>query len=117
MKYLILVILSLLSLVLFGQDAPAEVIPQELNIALTFLGTFMGGFVTKYPWLGDALGWMLTARLIIKPIMSAISTAFKDSEIGFLNDMAKFSDNKIYKILAFVLDWVFSLKLPKKPVA
>lgn len=111
MKSLLLLV-SLLLCVAYGQEV-AEV-PAELAGILSFLGPVLGSFAIKYPVLADILGIMVTARLIIKPLMSALITMAKDTNIEVLDNVAAFSDNKIYKIVAFILDWVLSIKLPSK---
>lgn len=97
------------SVIAFGQE-----IPSEIGVALSILGPFMAGFVEKYPVLGDIFAVMLISRLVIKPLMSAMIAIAESTEVKFLDEIAEFADSKIYKIIAFVLDWVFSLKLPKK---
>ena len=109
MKVFLPIAIMLVSFVVLGQE-----VPGELSTALGLLGPFVAGFVLKYPWLSDVFGVMLVARVIMKPLMSAIIAMSNDSEIKFLAKLAAFSNNKIYIIVAFVLDWVFSLKLPKK---
>jgi hypothetical protein len=109
MKFL-LGILLIFPFVLFAQE-----VPPEVSTVLAILAGFLPGWVEKYPILADILGIMATARLVIKPIMSALLTIFASTSFPFLAKVAEFSDNKIYKIIAFILDWVVSLKLPKKP--
>jgi hypothetical protein len=108
----LLLLFSLFLCVAYGQEV-AEV-PSELAGILAFLGPILGSFAIKYPAIADILGIMVTARLIIKPLMSALITMSKDTNIKFLDNIAAFSGNKIYKIVAFILDWVLSVKLPSK---
>jgi hypothetical protein len=98
------------SFLCFGQD---ELISPEVKTLLTVIAPFMEMYIIKYPLLGKVMGYMLTARLIIKPLMSALMTISTGVEISFLKKVGKFSGSKIYKIIAFILDWVFSLKLPQ----
>jgi hypothetical protein len=109
----LLVLFAMFLGVVYAQEVPAE-IPAELAGILSFLGPILGSFAIKYPVLADVLGIMVTARLIIKPLMSALITMSKDTSIEFLDNIAAFSDNKIYKLVAFILDWVLSIKLPSK---
>ena len=113
MKFLLFILIAFIGVAL-GQEVPYEV-PPELAGILSFLGPLLGSFAIKYPWLADILGIMVTARLIVKPLMSAIITMAADTEIKFLDSIAAYSDSKIYKLVAFILDWVLSIKLPKKP--
>lgn len=112
MKFLLLLV-SMLCVVAFGQEVPYE-IPPELAGILSFLGPLLGSFALKYPIIGDIFSVMLLCRVIIKPLMSALITMAEGTEIKFLDDIAKFADGKVYKLIAFILDWVFSVKLPKK---
>jgi hypothetical protein len=54
-------------------------------------------------------------RLLIKPVMGLIEayvliTPSKEDDLF----PAKIKDNKIYKSIVYLLDWLASLKLPKK---
>ena len=103
-------VLITLSFAAFGQDAP----PAELNTLFVIIGPFISQYAEKYPILAQIISVMVTARLIVKPLMSALLTIGKDTEIKFLKPLQEISDGKIYKTVAFVLDWVLSIKLPKK---
>ena len=100
------------SCAVFGQEA-AEV-PSELKTLFIIIGPFLSQYAVKYPLLGEILSVMVTARLVVKPLMSALLTIGKDTQFSFLDGVAKFSDGKVYKTIAFVLDWLLSVKLPKK---
>jgi len=113
-KFLLFTFIAFIG-VAIGQEVPYE-IPAELSTILAVMGPLLGGFALKYPVIGDIIGIMITCRIIIKPLMSALITIAGDTNIKFLDDIAKFADGKIYKLVAFILDWVFSIKLPKKPV-
>ena len=68
-----------------------------------------------YPWLVSAIAIVGTFRLVIKPIMTAIEQIVaatptkKDDEV--LEDVKK---SKAYEWFIFVVDWLTSIKLPKK---
>jgi len=67
------------------------------------------------PWLIDVIFWIGLSRLIMKPIMTAVQEVInltptvKDDEV-----LAKILESKIYKGIVFALDYVASIKLPKK---
>lgn len=69
------------------------------------------------PWLIKVIFWMGLLRLMMKPVMTAIGEVIKltptqkDDEVW-----AKVLDHKVYKAVVFVLDYVASIKLPKKEV-
>lgn len=71
--------------------------------------------VSKYPVLGSVVAVMGMARLILKPLMVFLKEAVlatpsdKDDLV-----LGKVEGSKIYKAIVFLLDYLFSLKLPKK---
>jgi hypothetical protein len=116
MKFMLVAFLALLAFTpmsLFAQEV-AEV-PAALISMLGILGPFVAGFAPGNPWIFDLLVVMGTARVIVKPLMSALLEMSKDANLSFLEPIQKFADGKIYKILAYILDWTLSVKLPKKP--
>jgi len=104
-----LALFALFPLVCFAGEVPAE-----LNTLFMIIGPFLAQYAEKYPLLAQVLSIMVTARLVIKPLMSALLTISKDTEFKFLEPLKEFSDNKAYKTVAFFLDWLLSVKLPKK---
>lgn len=109
-NFLKLLVVMCIPVMMFG----AEEVSKELSILLSIIGPYLSEYAIKYPGLGSVLAIMVTARLIIKPVMSAILVISKDVDISFIKKIAEFSDNKIYKIVAFIMDYVLSIKLPKK---
>lgn len=69
---------------------------------------------TKYPMVLQILVIMGLSRSILKPIMVAakeivgVTPTKKDDEL-----LTKVEGSKAYSMLVFVLDYIFSLKLPK----
>ena len=109
MKFFLVLFLSIFSMsVLAGEG--------EISTVLAIIGPFLSSYVEKYPLIGDIIGVMVTARLVIKPLMSALLTIFEDTQFSFLQWAKDVSDSKVYKSVAFVLDWLLSIKLPKKEV-
>lgn len=86
----------------------------DMGTVLTILSPFLMQAVEKYPIVGDIVGVMITFRLVMKPIMSALLTIFKDTNFKFLSFSESVLDNKIYKAVVFFLDYLLSVKLPKK---
>lgn len=66
------------------------------------------------PWLPKALMYVGLARMIMKPIMTAVQEVVKvtpsQKDDVFLE---KVLESKIYKGFSWVLDYVLSVKLPK----
>lgn len=104
MKFLIIALLSLLSVSAFA---------GETEVILGIIAPFLTEYAVKYPLLGDIIGIMVTFRLVMKPLMSALLTIFKDTNISFLSFTTEITEAKWYKTVAFVLDWMLSIKLPK----
>lgn len=102
-------VMALMPLTIFAQE-----VAPEVKTLLTIIGPFLAQYAEKYPALATVLQIMVTARLVIKPLMSALLTISKDTQFSFLEPLKSISDSKIYKTIAFVLDWLLSIKLPKK---
>jgi hypothetical protein len=71
--------------------------------------------------VGQALSWVVavmgTARLILKPVMVALQSIVDSTQTPADNEwLKKLQESKFYKTLSFILDYVFSIKLPPKKV-
>ena len=72
-------------------------------------------YSAEYPWLSMTIYILGCFRLFFKPLMTIIQNAVsltpssKDDEL-----LAKIMDHKAYKAFAFFVDWIASVKLPKK---
>ena len=101
--------LTLLALLLtataFAQDA-APVIPPDA------VATFLGGLVTKYPWIATVLAVIGACRVLIKPLFTFlhsvvhVTPSAKDDEL-----LAKIEGHKIFGWVVWALDYLFSIKL------
>jgi len=105
MKKLLILSIILLPIIAFA---------GESNVLLDFLSPLLSTYAVKYKVLGDILGVMVTFRLIMKPIMSALLAVGKDLDFKILKDLEKIAGGNTYKTVAFLLDWILSIKLPKK---
>ncbi len=82
---------------------------------LSWLLPLLEQYAQQYPWLATVVFVMGSFRLFLKPVMSIIEAVVgltaspKDDEF-----LAKVLDHKAYKAVAYVLDWLGSIKLPKK---
>ena len=71
-------------------------------------------YVSKYPAIIAIASVMGFARMILKPLMVFlheyvnITKSDRDNEL-----LRKIESHKVYKLLLFALDYVFSLKLKK----
>jgi hypothetical protein len=68
----------------------------------------------QYPWLQDVVAVVIICRIIFKPLFSILS---KYVELTVKEDdnkkLHKFMNSKTYKMLAFIVDMLGSVKLPK----
>ena len=68
-----------------------------------------------FDWVTNALLFIGTARLFLKPLFKAIETYVKETPTQWDDNLwTKIQTNSIYKGIVFVLDWVASVKLPTK---
>lgn len=75
-------------------------------------------FVQKYPITATIIGVMGSARLVMKPIMSALRALADSTQTTKDNEMLdKVEGNKIYKAAIFVLDYALSIKRPAPKAA
>lgn len=101
-------------LFLFSACAFSEEMSSGVKTVMGILTPFIGQYAERFPVIGNIIELMITARIVIKPIMSALLTIYKDRpQFKFLSFSDSVLENKIYKTVAFVLDYVASIKLPK----
>jgi len=102
-------------LLLFSACAFSEEMSSGVKTVLGILTPFIGQYAEKFPIIGKVIELMITSRIVIKPIMSALLTIYKDKpQFKFLSFSDSILESKTYKTVAFVLDYVASIKLPKK---
>jgi len=109
---LLVFVVSAFAMVCFGQD----VVPVPgLDKILEVLGPVLVNLAAKFPFLASALVFMMYARLIVKPLMSLlISIAEQLPDGKYKLYMLSISGSMPYKIVAYLLDWFVSVKLPKE---
>jgi hypothetical protein len=55
-----------------------------------------------------------TSRVIFKPLCSLIQAYVDSTDTVFDNDLwMKAQDSKVFKVIAYILDYALSIKLPK----
>lgn len=73
-------------------------------------------FVSKYPITATIIGILGSARLIMKPVMTAIRGIVDQTATQSDNLMLdKVEGNKIYKAAIWILDYCLSIKVPTQP--
>lgn len=71
--------------------------------------------VLQYPQVAAVLAGVGTFRLIFKPIMEALDKIVISTETKKDDDILnKVKENKIYKVVVFLVDYLSSIKLPQK---
>lgn len=86
-----------------------------MEAALLWLKPFIEQYSAEYPVLASIVFVLGTFRLFLKPVMEIVKNIIsltpspKDDEL-----LAKILDHKAYKAFAFFVDWIASVKLPKK---
>lgn len=76
----------------------------------------MKQYVNQFPdWLITVFLIMGSARVVMKPLVALVQLIVKETPSQDDDKwLAKVMDSKTYKTVCFVLDWVVSLKLPRK---
>lgn len=68
----------------------------------------------QYPWLQHVVAVMVICRIVFKPLFAILG---KYVELTIEEDdnkkLHKFMNGKTYKMLAFIVDMLSSVKLPK----
>jgi len=86
-----------------------------MDAILEFLRPVLEAMAGKYGWLSAILMYIGIFRLILKPLMVFLQSVVvatpspKDDEL-----LGKLMANPLYSVVVFVVDWLASIKLPKK---
>ena len=86
-----------------------------MDAILEFLRPVLEAMAGKYGWLAAILMYIGILRLIMKPLMVFLQSvvvatpSMKDNEL-----LEKLMANPLYSVVVFVIDWLGSIKLPKK---
>lgn len=97
-------------------SAGAAVANAALDTAGAVAQPFIVGFAQQHPWLLTVLALIATARLVFKPIMSAVG-AYVKSTASTSDDamLEKVEHSAVYKVFAWLLDYLGSIKVgPQK---
>jgi len=86
-----------------------------MEAILNFLLPLLNMYGEQIPFLPKVIFTIGILRVVVKPIQTAI-TAYVAFTPSTKDDAwwSKAKDGKIYKAVAFVLDWSASIKLPVK---
>ena len=110
-----------LILIVFMVAFPFTVFSSELEVSegivtlLNIVAPFLADFASRYEWVAVALQVLIYTRIIVKPVMSALIEISSNVPEGkFRKFMRDMSDHFAYKLVAYILDWFASIKLPKK---
>lgn len=80
----------------------------------TYVVPLLGTLAVEHPIIVSVLLVMSIARAIFKPLMALIQ-AYVDVTPSTKDNasLAKFKEGTIYKTIVFIVDYIFSIKLPK----
>ena len=71
--------------------------------------------IAQYPQVAVVLAAIGTFRVIFKPIMEALDKIVISTETKKDDDLLnKVKENKIYKVIVFLVDYLSSIKLPQQ---
>lgn len=88
-----------------------------MDAILAFVKQILEGQGGQYQIIGQVLMVVGALRLLFKPLMSlALAYVQMTPNVEDDSKLAKIMDSQVYKILAYVLDWSASIKLPNKEV-
>ena len=84
------------------------------------LASLMDLLSAKYGWAAAATGWITTARLTLKPVSSFMQVKMTEALQRIASSPEKDDDeligkllaNKAYRLFAFLMDLLASVKLP-----
>lgn len=82
---------------------------------LNTVGTWALSFFQSNPAFASVLMFLGMLRLCIKPVMTILQVYVKWTPYD--NDdkwLASLEESKGYKLLVYLLDWILSVKVPKK---
>lgn len=86
---------------------------SELGLIKPFIELLAGEYGKLGQLLATVAMFIGTIRLFVKPIMVAIETIIKDTDTQKDDEaLAKIKSNPVIKTIAFVMDYVLSIKLP-----
>lgn len=88
---------------------------EVLQEVLVFLKPLIEAYGGSFGVAVQVVAWVGSFRLFFKPIMAAIESAVKESESKKDDEvLAKVQENKIYKLVIFLLDLLASIKIKPK---
>lgn len=86
-----------------------------MDALLEWLKPLLESYSSQYPWLFVTVTVMGSFRLFFKPVMTIVQNVIlltpSKADDEFFQKML---DSKVYKAVAFLVDWFASIKLPKK---
>ncbi|PTX95755.1 hypothetical protein [Opitutus sp. ER46] len=94
----------------------SAVTSATLDTAAAVATPFIVSFASSHPWLVTVLTIIATMRLIFKPVMSVVQ-AYVKSTASQTDDaaLAKVETSTAYKIAAWLLDYLGSIKVSTSP--
>jgi len=80
------------------------------------LNALILALLQKQPWFGTLVAVIGLSRIVMKPIFSVIPQIIKETPTQADDAwLARFQKSGAYRIGSFVVDFLFSVKLPQMP--
>lgn len=114
LKLLLAVVLAFVfAAAAFAQDPTTSPPPADSSALTDVVSALVIPLATKYPWVALVLTVVGGLRLLIKPVMSALKTRAAET-IDTADDerLARAEGSWWFRMLAFLLDYTASIKLP-----
>jgi len=117
-NYVGMILISLCALLLGTTVFASEVSPQTEGV-LAMAKPYSEAFMVNYPKLSIVVVIMGVLRAVNKPLqvfIGALNAGLKGAGINFgiLDTLEKYSSGKVYKFVSFAIDYLASVKVPKK---
>lgn len=115
--------LTVLAAVIIAVPAIAMAQPESIqasSVTISDPSGVLSKLLNQWPWLAGLMGWILTARLFAKPFSGWLQNAM-DKLLTFTKSTPQLDDDEFvakllaswpYRLVAFLVDWSTSVKLP-----
>jgi hypothetical protein len=109
---LFLVALCLFPMAAFAEDAA---VPGWIDGLAAFLKPQLEALAAQYPVVSAGLFIIGVARLVLKPLLSIVRTIVEATPSAADNAVLDSVEKSLpMKIALYILDWLFSVKLPPR---
>lgn len=108
---LLLAVVATMPMIVFAETS----VNENVQAVLVVFGPILGGLAVQFPIVAKILSVMIYARIFVKPIMSMLMKIGEGlPEGGLRGTLRSVSGHWAYALVAYLLDWFASVKLPQK---